>query len=149
MLLSWHFIDGKLFCVLQNSEWNKKQRLSVLTWMHPSTSEVFLVWFSLRWQTMFCMSVLRCVLNRLGRLLFFEPRTTNQDPPPTASFPQVKTLPHFGAVAALKATDIAKKREHSCIVDSQVCFSPGVSHWFTCSCVYSRALHVYINEPQM
>lgn len=147
MLLSWHFIDWKLFTcykTLNGTKQNKK-RLPAWTWMHPSTSEVFLVWFSLRWQTMFCMSVLRCVLNRLGRLLFFEPQTTNQDPPPTASFPQVKMLPHFGAVAALKATDIAKKREHSCIV----CFSPGVCHWFTCSCVYSRALHVYINEPQM
>lgn len=134
---------------LNGTKKTKQKRLPALTWMHPSTSEVFLVWFSLRWQTMFCMSVLRCVLNQLGCLLFFEPRTTNQDPPPTASFPRVKTLPHFGAVAPLKATDIAKKREHSCIVDSKVCFSPGVSHWFTCSCVYSRALHVYINEPQM
>lgn len=112
MLLPWHFIDWKLFAcykTLNGTNKQTKKRPSVSTWMHPSTSEVFLVWFSLRWQTMFCASVLRCVLNQSGRLLFFEPRTTNQDPPPTASFPQVKTLPHFWCCGCIKGNRYSRE----------------------------------------
>lgn len=77
-------------------------------------------------------------------------KTTNQAPPPTASFPHVNSTTTSRCWGRTKDNRYSKAPSWALksTVDFQLCV---VWSWmFTCSCVYTQnRMHVYMNKPQM